>query len=75
MRLTPDHKEPHSANPNSDPEDPDKWQPLCGRHQVIKRNYWDATNGKLNVYAIVQAASETEKRAVYDFLRQYFSEE
>lgn len=74
VRLTPDHREPHSANPNSAPEDPGKWQPLCGRHQVIKRNYWDDTSGRLNIYAIVQAASEDEKRAVYDFLRQYFGE-
>src|SRR5262249_28382326 len=35
-KLTPDHKAPHSMNPNSDPEDPAQWQVLCGRHQVVK---------------------------------------
>ena len=74
IRLTPDHKQPHSLNPDTDPNDPDKWQPLCGRHQVMKRNYWDDETGWLNVYAIVQAASESEKRRVYEFLRGYFGE-
>jgi hypothetical protein len=38
-----------------DPSDPEEWQALCGRHQVMKNNYWDHTTGWLNVYAIVQA--------------------
>jgi hypothetical protein len=59
-------------NPDADPNDPTKWQPLCGRHQVVKKNYWDDSTGWLNVYAIVQAASESEKRRVYEFLREYF---
>ena len=62
-------------NPDADPNDPDKWQPLCSRHQTIKRNYWNDDTGSLNVYAIVQAASETEKRQVYDFLKNYFGED
>lgn len=74
IRLTPDHKQPHSLNPDTDPNDSDKWQPLCGRHQVMKRNYWDDETGRLNVYAIVQAASESEKRHVYEFLKSYFGE-
>lgn len=72
VRLTPDHKQPHSINPAADPNDPDKWQPLCGRHQVVKKNYWDDETGWLNVYAIVQSASEAEKLRVYEFLRNYF---
>jgi len=74
VRLTPDHKTPHATHPDSDPNDPDKWQALCGRHQVMKKNYWDDITGWLNVYAIIQAASETEKRAVYEFLKRYFGD-
>jgi len=74
VRLSPDHKQPHSLNPDTDPDDPDKWQPLCARHQIIKKNYWDHETGWLNVYGIVQAASEKEKRKIYEFLRDYFKE-
>ena len=45
VRLTPDHKNPHSIHGDVDRRDPDKWQPLCGRHQVMKRNYWDDETG------------------------------
>jgi hypothetical protein len=74
VRLTPDHKRPHSVDPDADPNDPSAWQALCGRHQVTKKNYWDHSTGKLNVYAIVQAASEKVKREIYDFLRRYFDD-
>ncbi len=60
VRLTPDHKLPHSLNSDADPEDISRWQPLCGRHQVMKRNYWDDETGWLNVVAIVQSASEEQ---------------
>lgn len=72
VRLTPDHKKPHALDPNSDPKNPNDWQALCGRHQVVKKNYWDDTTGKLNVYAIVQSASEDEKMEIYQFLKKYF---
>ena len=72
VQLTPDHILPHSLDPAIDPDDPEKWQPLCGRHQVTKRNYWDDATGWLNVYAIIQAASEQEKQEVYQFLKEYF---
>jgi hypothetical protein len=75
VRLTPDHKQPHSINPDTDADDPNKWQPLCGRHQVMKKHYWDDETGWLNVYAIVQSASEEEKRRVYEFLREYFGDD
>jgi len=72
VKLTPDHKNPHSLNPDADPKDPEQWQALCGRHQVTKKNYWDTTTGKLNTYAIVQFATEPEKREVFHFLLSYF---
>ena len=72
VKLTPDHKSPHSVDPNSDTTEPDQWQALCARHQVVKKNYWDNTTGKLNVYAIVQAAPKSEKLTVFLFLLEYF---
>lgn len=72
VKLTPDHMSPHSVNPNSDPDDPAQWQALCGRHQVTKKNYWDNSTGKLNVEAIVQAASSADKRLVFKFLLRFF---
>ncbi len=72
VRLTPDHLTPHEMNPKSDPGDQSHWRALCGRHQVMKKNFWDDRTGKLNLYAIVQAASEKEKKTVYEFLKRYF---
>ncbi|MDE2858164.1 MAG: restriction endonuclease [Chloroflexota bacterium] len=74
VKLSPDHKLPHAIHAEIDPNDPSKWQPLCGRHQVMKKNYWDDETGWLNVIAIVQSASETQKREVYDFLKRYFGD-
>jgi len=74
VKLTPDHKMPHSIHAEADPKDPTKWQPLCGRHQVMKKNYWDDETGWLNVVAIVQSSSERQKREVYAFLKRYFGE-
>lgn len=72
VRLTPDHKTPHAVDSAIDPDNPDRWQVLCGRHQVMKKNYWDDETGWLNVYAIVQSASEEEKQRVHNFLAEYF---
>ena len=72
VRLTPDHRLPHSLNADADPRDASKWQPLCGRHQVMKRNYWYDETGWLNVLAIVQSSSEEQKRQVLNFLTDYF---
>lgn len=72
VKLTPDHKRPHSINCKPDPQDPSQWQALCGRHQVMKKNYWDSMTEKLNTYAVVQAAPDAEKREVFRFLLQYF---
>jgi len=74
VKLTPDHKRPHATAIPIDPRNPNDWQSLCGRHQVMKKNYWDDKSGWLNVYAIVQAASEQEKRRVYEFLKRYFGD-
>jgi hypothetical protein len=74
VKLTPDHKLPHSVDPASDPTNPNAWQALCGRHQVVKKNFWDDSKGWLNVYAIVQAASAKEKREVYAFLKKFFGD-
>lgn len=71
-KLTPDHVTPHSINPNTDPSDPKQWQALCGRHQVMKKNYWDSGTGKINVLGILQSVSEKEKRLAQKFLNEYF---
>lgn len=72
VKLTPDHMRPHSVDPASDPDDPDQWQAICGRHQVVKKNYWDSNTGKLNIYAIVQAASRDQKQAILLQLLEHF---
>lgn len=74
VKLTPDHKTPHSLDPNCDPQNPDCWQALCGRHQVMKKNYWDSNSGELNVLAIIQAATKKVKLEVYNFLKQFFGD-
>lgn len=74
VKLTPDHLTPHSVDPNSDPSKTDQWQALCGRHQVMKKNFWDGQTGKINILAILQAASSKQKREALDFLKQYFSD-
>ena len=40
----------------------------------MKKNYWDDETGWLNVMAVVQSASEVEKRRVLEFLKTYFTE-
>lgn len=72
VKLTPDHKNPHSLDPKADPSNPDQWQALCGRHQVTKKNYWDSNTGKMNTYAIVQFSPRAEKEIVFKLLLDYF---
>jgi hypothetical protein len=72
VKLTPDHKNPHSINPDTDTKDENQWQALCGRHQVMKKNYWDTNTGKMNVYAIIQSSTNTEKEIAFKFLLDYF---
>lgn len=74
VKLTADHMTPHSVGDLVDPNNIDEWQVLCGRHQVIKKNYWDSTTGKLNIEAIIQAASREDKKRAYDLLNSYFQE-
>ncbi|MFA6014880.1 MAG: hypothetical protein WC742_07405 [Gallionellaceae bacterium] len=75
VKLTPDHVTPHSINPNTDPNDPKQWLALCGRHQVMKKNYWDSSNGKLNVIGILQSVSEAQKKEALNLLLNYFGVE
>ncbi len=72
VKLTPDHKNPHCLNPDADPDDSTQWQALCGRHQITKKNYWDTITGKMNVHAIIQAATRQEKESAFRFLLEYF---
>lgn len=72
VRLTPDHRTPHSVDAASDPDDVDVWRALCGRHQVMKKNFWDDRTGKLNIIAILQAAPKADKLAALTFLTEYF---
>jgi hypothetical protein len=72
VKLTPDHNNPHSLNPDADPKDVKQWRALCGRHQVMKKNYWDSNTGKLNIYAIIQAATRVEKEIAFKFLLDFF---
>jgi len=72
VKLTPDHMTPHSLASAADPGDPRQWRALCGRHQVMKKNYWDNLTGKLNIAAILQSASVKDKRLAYRFLKAYF---
>ena len=74
VKLTPDHLTPHSVDPNSDPTDATHWQALCGRHQVMKKNFWDGTTGKMNVLAILQASTKAQKAEALVFLKRYFGE-
>jgi len=75
VKLTPDHKKPHSVDPSSDPEAPSMWDALCGRHQVMKKNFWDSSTGKMNYIAIVQAAPLEAKREMLVMLKAFFAEE
>lgn len=72
VKLTADHMVPHSVNPNPDPNNPADWQALCGRHQVVKKNYWDTGTGKLNTIAIMQSLPAKDKQAALGFLADYF---
>lgn len=75
VKLTPDHMTPHSINPNTDITDPSQWLALCGRHQVMKKNYWDSGTGKINLQGILQSVGERQKREAMGFLLSYFGYE
>ena len=40
----------------------------------MKKNHRDDETGWLDVVAIVQSASEEQKREVFDFLQRYFGD-
>jgi len=75
VKLTPDHVTPHSINPDADTTDPAQWQALCGRHQVMKKNYWDSGTGKINLVGILQSVNEKQKREALKFLLSYYGYE
>lgn len=75
VKLTPDHATPHSINPDSDRADPNQWLALCGRHQVMKKNYWDSSTGKINLTGILQSVGEPQKKEALDFLARYFGKQ
>lgn len=69
VKLTADHKNPHSVDPQIDP----KINPNGKRFvNVIKKNFWDE-DGKLNVIAILQSASRQVKEA-FEWLKTYFND-
>ncbi len=75
VKLTPDHTTPHSVDPNSDPTNQMHWLALCGRHQVMKKNFWDSATGKVNIIAILQAASAKQKKQALLFLEHFFGKQ
>ena len=75
VKLTADHMTPHSINPNTDRADPTQWQALCGRHQVMKKNYWDSGTGKINVTGVLQSLGKDQKTEALHFLLTYFGHE
>lgn len=75
VKLTPDHMTPHSLDPAADPNDPTKWQALCGRHQVMKKNFWDSSTGKFNLQGILQSVGRQEKLTAYNLLKSYFGDD
>jgi len=74
VHLTADHSTPHSIAPNTDVNNTAAWLALCSRHQIVKKNYWDNTTGKLNVEAIVQNASKKLKQKILTYLQKFFGE-
>ncbi len=75
VHLTPDHNVPHSLGETPNPDNPSHWRPLCGRHQVMKKNFWDSVTGRINYVGIIQAAKIEDKRLVYQLLKDYFARE
>ena len=73
VRLQCDHKSGHAFPDSSRPACLDDWQLLCGRHNVLKKNFWDDKTGKSNVVGILQASSEKEKQLALQFLQSYFN--
>jgi hypothetical protein len=73
VHLTPDHSSPHSLRGPADPGNLVHWRALCGRHQVMKKNYWDSSTGRINYIGIIQAAKVEDKREVFEFLKVYFA--
>ena len=72
VKLQVDHKTAHNHEDQGD-HSIDNFQLLCGRHNVIKKNFWDDQTGKLNTIAILQAIPEKDKKLALDWLNGYFN--
>jgi hypothetical protein len=72
VKLQVDHKTAHADNDQGD-NSIDNFQLLCGRHNVIKKNFWDDQTGKLNTIAILQAIPEKDKKLALTWLTNYFN--
>jgi 5-methylcytosine-specific restriction endonuclease McrA len=72
VKLQVDHKTAHNHEDQGD-NSIDNFQLLCGRHNVIKKNFWDDQTGKLNTVAILQAIPEKDKKLALDWLNGYFN--
>ncbi len=73
VRLQVDHKTAHDHD-DHDGDNLENYQLLCGRHNVTKKNLWDDKTGKLNIRAILQFISKSEKKAAFEWLQSYFDE-
>lgn len=73
VKLQVDHKTAHADNDQGE-NTIENFQLLCGRHNVIKKNFWDDQTGKVNTVAILQAIPEKEKKLALDWLKGYFKE-
>ncbi|EIH99250.1 type-2 restriction enzyme KpnI domain protein [Escherichia coli 5-172-05_S3_C3] len=38
----------------------------------MKKNYWDSTNGKINVVGILQSVNEKQKKDALEFLLNFY---
>ncbi len=75
VHLTPDHQSPHSLGTRADASNPAHWRALCGRHQVMKKNFWDSSTGRINYIGLIQAAKFQDKREVFEVLKVYFADQ
>ncbi len=73
VKLQVDHKTAHADNDQGE-HTLENFQLLCGRHNVIKKNFWDDQTGKINTVAILQAIPEKDKKLALTWLKGYFKE-
>jgi 5-methylcytosine-specific restriction endonuclease McrA len=69
VKLQVDHIDPHSLDGSDDIEN---YQALCGRHQVVKKNFFSGKENVPNVLELVRNSGVKEKEEAYKFLDGYF---